>query len=966
MRCAIWLLGCLLGVIFPVRAHNQSSFSLFSFYKNGMDFQSADFLDPSSEYEVIRDKADNYQGGQGKRNTLKICLKNGLEVFLISDPKVVQSAAALSVETGSWNDPIEAPGLAHFVEHLLFMGTGKYPSESDFAKYVGERGGEYNAFTSHDRTIFGFCLNHEGLEGGLDRFSHFFIDPLFSLSTIQREKHAVHHEFEDHIENDAIRIWRVLKETGNPLHPNAIFSCGNLDSLANVTQQEIQEWFAQHYTAPRMHLVVLSSHPLRELSQMVVKYFSAISAEEGIVHNYDPPFTSEKQKGRLIYINPSYKSRSLQLIWEVPREFAQGFSMRPMQLVQLALDHKGEQSLGKILEKEQLATEMAIDYWRVEKDHVLFLIEVSLTKKGVKQVDEVIHTCFQAMHKLQEEGIPYYLYEQLCNSERLLSEYNSPQNVFDFAIDTAVALMDEELETYPQKSSAPSSFDGEFLRRFIESLIPENCLFFLMAPQNETQVQMSAFEKWMGTPYTIRDIPAEKLAEWKNAQPHPHLEVRSMDLDVKNEEFENPWDDESDLSETTPIVISSSAHIRLAYIEDTTSNSLSAFFCISNPKYKSSAKHAAMSTLYVSYLQEALGKFFPKEERDALSWILIPGEAEIYIFLKAFGEQKGEKMQNFFARLRDLVITEREFEEIRVRYLEAYHGDPAPLEYAQAIVQSALVPSFYSQAEIFNVLSEITYAEFLAYSQKFFDKVYTEGIFYGNISEAEASEYWRLIDTHMKGVSGLEGAPSEGPSLLHGITWEKPVFIEQQTHRKGNALVLVLNVGPINRESWAVQKILSQLLQEEFFDELRTKQQTAYRVYSWVEPYQDVLLQYLAIQSSTHSPKDLLHRVERFLNDFVSNFTANVSRERMNLIRHMLITAFKRQKQNLQGIEENRWLFAIIETLKSVTYERVYKVAEETFSQHNKKRVAVMVEGQSGTQGHSSNDRDCLKQFDAL
>lgn len=962
MNRIVWLLGCLLSVVFPLIAHNQSSFSLFSFYKNGLDYQSADFLDPSTGYEVIRDKADNYPVGQGKRNTLKICLNNGLEVFLISDPKVAQSAAALSVETGSWNDPIETPGLAHFVEHLLFMGSGKFPSESDFAKYVGERGGEYNAFTSHDRTVFGFCLNHEGLEGGLDRFSRFFIDPLFSLSTIQREKHAVHHEFEDHIENDAIRIWRVLKETGNPLHPNAVFSCGNLDSLANVTQQEIRDWFSSHYTAPRMHLVVLSSLPLRDLSQMVVKYFSVLSAEEGKVHSYDPPFTSDKQKGHFIYINPSYKNRSLQLIWEVPREFTQGGTMRPMQLVQLALDHEGDQSLGKILEKELLSSEMAIDYWCVEKDHILFLIEVSLTKKGVKHVDEVIHTCFQAIHKIEEEGIPCYLYDQLYSSEKQLAEYISPQNAFDYAMNAAATLMDEEIETYPQKSSIPSSLDGEFLHSFIQSLVPENCLFFLMAPQSETQVQMSAFEKWMGTPYAVRDIPKEKLAEWKNAVPHPYLEVRSLESEVKNEEFENPWEDEEGLPETILVSVTPSSHIRLAYIEDAISNSLSAFFCINNPMYKSSAKQAAMSTLYVSYLQEAMDKFFPADEKNSLSWILIPGEAEIYIFIKVFGGQKGEKLQRFFSRLRDLIVSEREFDEVRARYLESYLGDPSPIEYAQSLVQSALVPSFYSQAEIFNRLSEITYEEFLPYSRKFFDEVYTEGIFYGNLSIAEAKEYWRLVELSMNGERSHEELLVDGYSRVPGITWEKPIFIEQHTHRKGNALVLVLNVGPINRESWAVQKILSQLLQEEFFDELRTKQQTAYRVYSWVEPYQDVLLQYLAIQSSTHVPKDLLYRVEKFLNDFVTNFSTNVSRERLNLIRHMLITAFKRQKQSMQGVEENRWLFAIIETLKSVTYERVYKGAEEAFSQYNKKRLTVMVEGKSGTQGNSYNDRETIYQ----
>lgn len=946
MKSVSWLMGWILCLNLPLSAQDQSSFSLFSFFKNGRSYHSADFLEPSSEYNIIRDKTDSLYSDNNNHNSLKICLKNGLEVYLISDPSVAQSAAALSVEVGSWNDPTEAPGMAHFVEHLLFMGTQKYPAEADFSKYIGERGGEYNAFTSHDRTVYGFCLNHEGLEGALDRFSRFFIDPVFSPSSIHREKNAVHHEFEDHIENDAIKIWRVLKETGNPQHPNAVFSCGNLQSLFEVSQKEIKEWYSTHYVAPQMHLVVLSSMSLRELSQMVVKFFSQVSANEQQEYSYDFPFTSEKQRGHFIYLNPSYKNRSLQLIWEVPKEFAQGYNLRPMQLVQLALDHEGDLSLGKTLERDKLASEVGIDYWRVEKDHVLFLLEVALTKQGVKQIDEVIYRCFQAISKLREEGIPYYLYEQLYNAEKHLSEYISPQNTFDFVMNTAFALMDEELETYPQKTSLPSSYDTVFLNRFIDSLVPESCLFFLMAPHQETHVQMNAFEKWMGTPYTIRDIPKEKLSEWKMAPPHPTIEMRAFDHETK-EEFDNPWKDEEDLSETKPVIINPSAHIRLAYIEEANRGSFAAFFCINNHLFKNSVKNAAMSALFVNYLQEKLDKLFPVQEKDSLSWILMPGESEIYVFLKVFGDNKAEKLQRFFSELYLISEDPDGFDETRMHFLDNYAGDPDPLEYAQSIVQSLLLPSYYTLADVHKIIPHIDYDEYQIFTHEFFDKAFIEGIFYGNLSAEEVAGYWRIMEACMKKNGIVPGSIIDGASRTRVMSWEKPALIEQQTHRKGNALILVLDIGSANRESWAIQKIISHILQEEFFEELRTKQQTAYRLYSWGETFQDKLLQYLAIQSSTHHSRDLLLRTEKFLRTFAKTFQNTITRERVNLVRRMLIAAFKRQKQGMTSSEESRGLAASIETLKSITYEKVCKMAEEVFSAENVKRLAVLVEGSS-------------------
>ena len=67
-----------------------------------------------------------------KRIYRPISLKNNLECLIISDQDAQKSAAALSVGVGSLQDPQEAQGLAHYLEHMLFMGTGKYPEENEY------------------------------------------------------------------------------------------------------------------------------------------------------------------------------------------------------------------------------------------------------------------------------------------------------------------------------------------------------------------------------------------------------------------------------------------------------------------------------------------------------------------------------------------------------------------------------------------------------------------------------------------------------------------------------------------------------------------------------------------------------------------------------------------------------------------------------------------------------------------
>lgn len=65
-----------------------------------------------------------------------ITLDNQLQALLIHEPDADKASAALDVNVGSFADPDDIAGLAHFLEHLLFMGTAKYPEENDYSKVI--------------------------------------------------------------------------------------------------------------------------------------------------------------------------------------------------------------------------------------------------------------------------------------------------------------------------------------------------------------------------------------------------------------------------------------------------------------------------------------------------------------------------------------------------------------------------------------------------------------------------------------------------------------------------------------------------------------------------------------------------------------------------------------------------------------------------------------------------------------
>ena len=100
----------------------------------------------------------------------------------------------MNVHVGASSDPESIPGLAHFNEHMLFLGTEKYPEEDSFETFLSTNGGSSNAFTDSENTCYYFDMtadNDKRLGEGLDRFSSFFTSPLFTEAATGRELNAI-------------------------------------------------------------------------------------------------------------------------------------------------------------------------------------------------------------------------------------------------------------------------------------------------------------------------------------------------------------------------------------------------------------------------------------------------------------------------------------------------------------------------------------------------------------------------------------------------------------------------------------------------------------------------------------------------------------------------------------------------------------------------------------------------------
>jgi protease-3 len=165
-----------------------------------------------------------------KYRTLK--LKNNIEVILVSDPLTDKSAAALNVGVGLLQDPMEQQGLAHYLEHLLFLGTKKYPKTDEYDNFLKENGGMMNASTWLTYTNYMFQVNNDAYDETLDRFSDFFKSPMLYPEYTEKERNAVNAEWSMRKELDFFMQFKLSRDMMNN-HPANRFLIGNLETLSD-------------------------------------------------------------------------------------------------------------------------------------------------------------------------------------------------------------------------------------------------------------------------------------------------------------------------------------------------------------------------------------------------------------------------------------------------------------------------------------------------------------------------------------------------------------------------------------------------------------------------------------------------------------------------------------------------------------------------------------------------------------
>nr|NGX36499.1 Protease 3 [Candidatus Anoxychlamydiales bacterium] len=698
------------------------------------------------KYLTIEDKSDLVILNPllKNRKTLKLRLSNGLKVYIISDKNADKSAAAIGVLAGSWDDPKEFPGMAHFCEHMLFQGSKKYPNEADYFKFIWDNSGTLNAFTAPDRTLYMFSINHENFDAALDRLSHFFKDPVFDPSNIARELFAVDQEHSKNIENDARRVNMVSKEISNQKHPKAKFSTGNSKTLQSIPPAELRKWYETHYSSNQMALTIYSNLDLNDLKKMVVEKFSLIPNIGKDPLNIDENILSDENAGKMVYIKPISNLQILAMEWELNKKFTRD-ETKSAALIAYTLTRGQKNSLIENLKKEHLAEDLDVTVDKVGGNQSLLSIEVKLTDLGLQNISKVINRCFEAINNLKNSSIPSYLFHEMESMAKLNYEYQSHEDAFEFVSNNTINLLDEDISTYPKKTLLATNYSSENVLEIINSLTFSNAQFYLIADPKKTKVPLDSEEKWTKAKYTIKDLsPSLKTLLSKNLT-NPNIKLPEPNVFIpSNVQIVTPKDNPT--SPTNPAKIVSSDFGTIYYLKDDQYQvpQVSYLIQIKDKLFNGSTKAEVLKDIYIKALKEKISPTFYSAMAAGLFPNITSDSYHLKIEIFGYSQKASYLLEEILKEINNFEISKDDFDIYYSSIYKTYENNQTQLPVIQAYnyLYHVLIPSTSTFESKLDTLKNINYKDFIEFKNQLFKKTFIEGFLSGNLTLKQAESIW--------------------------------------------------------------------------------------------------------------------------------------------------------------------------------------------------------------------------------
>jgi len=824
-------------------------------------------------------------------------LSNGLQALLISDPKADKAAAALDVFVGSSSDPVARQGLAHFLEHMLFLGTDKYPEPDEYQTFISEHGGRHNAYTSFEHTNYFFDINPDYFETALDRFSRFFVAPLFNAEYVDREKNAVHSEYKARIKNDYRRQMDVFSQVVNPEHPAAKFSVGNLETLADRDgglREDLLAFYRAHYSANRMALVVLAPRGLDELETMVRERFKDVPNFQTEPPVHGKPLFEESDLPLLVTMKPVRELRELSLTFPVPatNDFDR---QKPLAYLGNLIGHEGKGSLLQVLKEQGWAESLRAGEGLSDLSGSSFDITIGLTPAGYRHWREVLALVYREIELVADKGVAPWRFEEQGALADLQFRYMELKDPI-----SRVSRLATNLQEYPpvdviRGPYRMDQYDGDLIEQMLRYLRPDNAMVMLMAPEVDTARTTEKYD----VPYGVTRVPelpsvaaqAEQLA-LPDANPY----VPEVFALKHAQGAEEPGD---------PRLLKDEANYRLWFYPDEYYGVPKAQLYVAiRGAGDGGVKAAAMTHLYVQLVEETLNETSYEAALAGLRYGVSRRDDGVGLLFSGFDDKMPLLVSAVVNGLLQPDMSDALIERLRQELIRRWRNNAKDTPYLQLMREPGYLLDInaWQPSRLADALAGLGLDEFRTFVDDLYRGASLEVFASGNLNMEE-------IDRMASGmVSRLASAQPE-PWPERGVTQVLPgakVVVPMAIEHRDAGILRYYQGRDDSVAETARYLFLRQMIKAPFFHELRTQQQLGYVVAAVDQGLDRVPGFGLLVQS----PVADVPKLEQAIDQFVADFGLTLSGlEEAEFERHRsaILTALREKPKSLAEQSARYW-----------------------------------------------------------
>ncbi|MFC1579177.1 insulinase family protein, partial [Pseudomonadota bacterium] len=813
-----------------------------------------------------------------------LTLPNEMQVLLVSAPNTSKAAASLDVEVGSGDNPPGRAGLAHFLEHMLFLGTDKYPDPAEYERYITEHGGTRNAYTSFENTNYFFDVNAPYLPEALDRFAQFFIAPRFDADYVDREKNAVEAEYQMGLKSDPRRGLDVVQEIMNPQHPYSQFSVGSLETLADrpdsMVRDELVQFYETYYSANMMRLVVLGPESLDELESLVVPLFSAVPNRDFQAKQIAAPIFEPGDLPMLVQVQPQATLRQLDLSFPIA-DYRAEYRVKPVSYLSNLVGHEGDGSLLSQLKAEGLAESLAAGTGLTWPGGGLFSVSISLTEKGREQYSRVVELFFSYMKMLRREGAQQWLYEEQARLAALGFRFKERVEPMSYVSAIASGMHDYAPLDILRGPYIMDRYDEIMLNGLLEHIRVDNALVILTADDAETDKASHFYQ----VPYSQRPVTGPQLARWQAASGEKSLhlppanEFIAEDVALVPIAGNNPAVPDVALRRDRQVIwFKQDEQFRIP--------KGATYINFRSPEVGQSVQQSAAAVLYTSLLTDSVNEF-------AYPALLAGLNFDFY--------KQALLLEELLAAITEASFESQRFDDIRADMIRALQNRVAERPSGQVMqdMREALLYGEWGEDALVAELEQLELDDLQAYASRFWASARAEVMIYGNYQPDFAQQVSGMLE---EVIPASDAPPLPELAVLKLAAGEELLYSVEVPH--DDSVVAWYLQGEANEwQDRAATALTAQIMKSGFFQQLRTEQQLGYVVAAFSWPQLEVPGLVMLVQS----PVADAPAVDQAMRTFVQALPADLDEAQFARHKAALISDILKPDKNLWERAEFYW-----------------------------------------------------------